>query len=102
VGEVKVLLAREKALRPRTYRIGGGKTLFLGGVARIDVDPALRGTIYMTVWATDLIPLHMGKTESADAFWERNVGGKLYPPFKKSKDLVPELSPVEVRSFMLS
>lgn len=108
--EVKQLLARDRPLKPRTYRLGANKTIFIGGVCRIDVVDFEKGTIYLTVWASDLIPLHMGKTyerdkdsrekwhPKADFFWENQVGVKLHPPGPDSKHIVPELVPVEVRT----
>lgn len=105
--EVKNLLARDRPLKPRTYRVGANRTIFVGGVCRIDVVEFDYGTVYFTVWASDLIPLHMGKTEvagkngeilhKADDFWDSHVGTKLNPPGPYSKHLVPELVPVEVR-----
>jgi hypothetical protein len=62
VEEVKQLLARD-TLKPRTYRIGANRTVYVGGVARFDVHDFDYGTVYLTVWASDLIPLHMGKTQ---------------------------------------
>lgn len=110
VEEVKQILARDRPLKPRTYRLGANRTIFIGGVCRIDVVDFKYGTIYLTVWASDLIPLHMGKTGEqdkyekgswrykADHFWESHVGNKLNPPGPDSAHTVPELVPVEVRS----
>lgn len=105
VEEVKNLLARDRPLKPRTYRVGANRTIFVGGVCRIDVVDFDYGTVYFTVWASDLIPMHMGKTEvagnngeilhKADDFWHNHVGTKLNPPGPHSKHLVPELVPVE-------
>ena len=43
--DVKVLLARQKALKPRTYRIGVGNTLFIGGLCRIDLEDMPNNTV---------------------------------------------------------
>jgi hypothetical protein len=97
--EVKLLLARPKAMTPRTYRLGVGYTLFLGGLARIDLLEIPQTTIYLTVWASDLLPLHAGKTESAGEMYTRHVGTKLYPPSGESvSQNPPELLPTPVRS----
>ena len=56
--------------------------------------------LYMTVWASDMIPLHMGKTETADSFWLRFVGNNLAPP-SGSDDYIQSLGPLipkQVRS----
>jgi hypothetical protein len=67
-------------MTPRTYRIGAGYTLFLGGLTRIDIVTLPSATIYLTVWASDLLPLHMGKTATAEDLYKRFVGTNLYPP----------------------
>ena len=111
VEEVKQLLPRDTVLKPRTYRIGANRTVFIGGVARLDVSAFRGGTLYLTVWASDLIPLHMGKTfvrgesvhrpgvpwvDKAGDFWAEHVGAKLNPPQPASKESIPKLVPVEV------
>ena len=116
VEEVKQLLPRDGALKPRTYRIGPNRTVFIGGVARLDVAEFRGGTVYLTVWASDAIPLHLGKTtvrgeklhrqeawvDRAGEFWEEHVGAKLNPPGPDGKATVPQLVPVEVRGGPLS
>lgn len=62
-----------------TYRLGEGKSLFLGGLARIDV---LEGKpFFFTVFISPDVKVHPGKTEDADAFLAKHVGGMLTPPF---------------------
>ena len=51
--EVKALLP-SKQLKPRTFRIGPGHTLLLGGLARLDVVAAPSSTIYLTVFVSHL------------------------------------------------
>jgi hypothetical protein len=114
VEEVKQLLPRNRALKPRTYRIGANRTIFIGGVCRIDIKEFNYGTIYITVWASDLIPLHLSKTvdnkhmseddqfqTKADELWHTHAGSKLNPPGPYTKHLVPKLVPVEVRILLL-
>ena len=63
--QVKMLLPRRK-LKPRTFRAGVGQTVFVGGVLRIDVQDSPGATLYLTVWASDKLICHFGKTASAD------------------------------------
>lgn len=65
---------------PRTYCVAAGSSLLLGGLARIDLVTCPSRTIYLTIWASDLLPLHVGKTESAEERYERFVGRELVPP----------------------
>lgn len=53
-------------LRPRTFRIGVGQSVLLGGVARVDVTSCPHATMYVTVWASSDVSLWMGKTENAE------------------------------------
>jgi hypothetical protein len=37
-------------------------------------------TAYVTVWASEMLPLHVGKTDTAAERWERFSGKELVPP----------------------
>ncbi|XP_021830042.1 GTP-binding protein BRASSINAZOLE INSENSITIVE PALE GREEN 2, chloroplastic [Prunus avium] len=69
-----------KELHPRTYRIKAGQTIHVGGLVRLDLIQASVETIYLTVWASPNISLHMGKTENADETWRKHGGVRLQPP----------------------
>lgn len=56
----------KRQLKPRTYRIAGGQTILVGGLARVDVLACPGATMYLTLWASDEIGCHFGKTEGAD------------------------------------
>ncbi len=60
-----MLLPRRK-LKPRTFRAGKGQTILVGGVLRVDIQDLPGGTLYVTVWASDELICHFGKTESAN------------------------------------
>lgn len=62
-----------KPLRCVHYRISAGKSLFLGGLARLDWchdDP--NTSILASVWAP--LPVHIAATDRADELWERHAG----------------------------
>ena len=63
--QVKMLLPR-KRLKPRTFRAAIGQTIFVGGVLRMDVLESPGETVYATVWASEELVCHLGKTEGAD------------------------------------
>ena len=65
VPQVKMLLPKRR-LKPRTFRAAEGQTVFVGGVARIDVHRSPGATLYLTVWASDEIACHFGKTSGAE------------------------------------
>lgn len=56
-----------KQLKARTFRVGAGNTLLLGGLARLDIVDAPSSTLYITVFVSHNINLHMGKTEVSAA-----------------------------------
>ena len=60
------MLLPKRPLRARTFRLGAGQTIAVGGVARIDVVTAPAATLYLTLWASDEVTTHFGKTEGAD------------------------------------
>ncbi|XP_019184231.1 PREDICTED: GTP-binding protein BRASSINAZOLE INSENSITIVE PALE GREEN 2, chloroplastic [Ipomoea nil] len=80
-----------KELQPRSYRIKPGQTVHLGGLVRLDLNSASVNTIYVTVWASPSVSLHLGKTENADDIWNKHCGIRLQPPI--SMERVPELGP---------
>lgn len=44
---------------------------------RVDIEKSLVDSIYLTVWASPLVPLHMGKTENAAILIETHFGQQL-------------------------
>jgi hypothetical protein len=60
------MLLPKRPLRARTFRLGAGQTISIGGVARVDVLTAPAATLYLTLWASDEVTTHFGKTEGAE------------------------------------
>jgi len=54
-----------------------GSTVHVGGLLRLDVVEAPSESIYVTVWASAQLPLHMGKSEKADELFEKHLGDRL-------------------------
>lgn len=48
---------------------------------RLDIDQASVQTIYVTVWASPNVSLHLGKIENADETWKNHVGIRLQVRF---------------------
>lgn len=44
---------------------------------RLDVEESTVDSIYVTIWASLLLPLHMGKTENASTMMENHFGRTL-------------------------
>ncbi|KXZ56942.1 hypothetical protein GPECTOR_1g85 [Gonium pectorale] len=96
--EVKKVLP-SKQLRGRTYRVAAGSTLLLGaGLARLDVLASPGATLYLTVFVSHHVNLHMGKTEGAEERLPRLIEqGLLCPPDSPERAAaLPALQPSEV------
>ncbi len=68
----------QKPLKPATFQLKPGNTIFLGGLGRIDY---LKGQpTSFTVYAARGVNLHRTKTITADDFYQKHVGDLLIPP----------------------
>ncbi|KAK9999728.1 hypothetical protein SO802_019331 [Lithocarpus litseifolius] len=83
--EEQKLVHISKELRPRTYRIKAGHTVHIAGLMRLDIEESSVDSIYITVWASPYLPLHMGKTENAQIMQEEHFGLQLQPPIGEKR-----------------
>ena len=90
--EIGMLLPRRK-LKPRTFRCMVGYSVSIGGLARVELVAAPGKSVYLTLWASDEVTHHFGKTENAEKKQSQAVGDVLYPP--TSKEAMPHLVPSE-------
>lgn len=95
--EVKMLLPR-KAIKPRTFRIGAGYSVLLGGTCRFDVVSCPAATLYLTVWASPEVVTHFGKTEAAAERQSTHSGSRLTPPLGNATRiaLLPQPTPTDI------
>lgn len=63
-------------IQPRTYAISSGKTLFIGGLARLDLVYS-SASVRLTVFAASSIPVTIVKTVDASAFYRNYLGTSL-------------------------
>lgn len=54
-----------------------GQSVHIGGLTRLDVLKASVQTIYITVWASPSVSLHLGKTENAEELRDKHFGIRL-------------------------
>ncbi|KAL3533673.1 hypothetical protein ACH5RR_007194 [Cinchona calisaya] len=78
--EEQKMVEIRKELQPRSYRIKSGQTVHVGGLGRLDLSQASVETIYVTVWVSANVSLHLGKTENADEIKNKHGGVRLQPP----------------------
>ncbi|KAM3203108.1 hypothetical protein P3L10_030734 [Capsicum annuum] len=68
-------------------RLKVGYSIHIGGLMRLDVEELSVDSIYVTVWASPLIPFHMGMIENVSSMLEDHFGRQLqyvelnYPSF---------------------
>lgn len=89
-----------KELKPRTYRVKVGQAVHVGGLMRLDLNYASVETIYVTIWASPNVSLHLGKVENADEIWKNHVGIRLQPPI--GEDRASELGKWQEREVKVS
>ncbi|KAK4771617.1 hypothetical protein SAY87_032149 [Trapa incisa] len=89
-----------KELQPRTYRIKVGQAIHVGGLVRLDLNQASVDTIYVTIWTSPNVSLHMGKIENADEIWRNHVGIRLQPPMGQER--TSELGEWEAKEIKIS
>uniref|UniRef100_A0A0E0ERG2 Uncharacterized protein n=1 Tax=Oryza meridionalis TaxID=40149 RepID=A0A0E0ERG2_9ORYZ len=83
--EEQKLVRVSKEMRPRTYRLKPGQSVHIGGLVRLDIEELTVGSVYVTVWASPLVPLHMGKTENAAVMVKDHFGLQLQPPIGQQR-----------------
>ncbi|XP_047321242.1 GTP-binding protein BRASSINAZOLE INSENSITIVE PALE GREEN 2, chloroplastic [Impatiens glandulifera] len=83
--EEQQLVQMSKELKPRTYRIKAGHSVHIAGLMRVDVEESSAESIYVTVWASPYLPLHMGKMENACSMIEDHFGRQLQPPIGEKR-----------------
>lgn len=88
------LVTPKKQLKPKTYQLLPGQTLFISGLARIDFLQG-QSTSFVVYCARDLV-VHRTKTANADTFYEKHQGELLKPPTPGDK--LPALRPQDYSS----
>ncbi|KAK7312225.1 hypothetical protein VNO77_35939 [Canavalia gladiata] len=83
--EEQKLVHMGKELKPRTYRIKAGHSIHIAGLMRLDIEETSLDTIYVTVWASPYLPLHMGKIENACKMFQDHFGRQLQPPIGEKR-----------------
>jgi len=87
--EMKKVIPR-KEIKPRSYQLNEGQTLFLAGLARFDYVKGDGKQPFISYFSNEL-DIHRTKTEKADDLYEKQKGDLLTPPFKESVDDIPAL-----------
>ncbi|CAN8279723.1 unnamed protein product [Cochlearia groenlandica] len=83
--EERKMVEIRKELQPRSYRVKAGQSVHIGGLVRLDLVCASVETIYITIWASHSVSLHLGKTENAEEILKGHTGSRLQPPIGENR-----------------
>uniref|UniRef100_A0A0G4IE41 G domain-containing protein n=1 Tax=Chromera velia CCMP2878 TaxID=1169474 RepID=A0A0G4IE41_9ALVE len=85
-----------KSMSPRTVRIERGKSLLLGGLVKVDMVEG--EPFFLTLFASDQLPIHMASTDKAFEVLEKRIkAGELTPPFSMDRWRELQGPPSEIR-----
>lgn len=76
----------QKTIKPRSYQLNEGQTLFLGALGRFDYIKGSKAGF--VVYADNNLMIHRTKLENADDFFEKHAGELLNPPIGK-ENVIP-------------
>lgn len=83
------IISPQKRLKPVTFQLKPGQTIFLAGLGRMDfIDGEPTSFV---IYADQKMYLHRTKTENADEFYQKHVGGLLNPPNTEQIADIPPL-----------
>ena len=74
--EEVMLMSSEMPWSPKSFLIRNGQTMFIGGLARIDLvqGPFKLHPLLFTLYCSDNLPINMVRTEEADQFYAEALG----------------------------
>lgn len=85
---MKQVLPR-KTMKPKTFQLNPGQTLFLGGLGRIDFLAGDKTSF--TAYVSNDLYIHRTKTDQADQLYTNQVGDLLTPPYSSQLSDFPKL-----------
>lgn len=81
--EALKLTMPKKEIKPKSYQLNAGQTLFLGGLARFDYVQGDKGSFI--VYLANTLNIHRTKLDGADAFYQKHQGELLQPIFESGE-----------------
>lgn len=67
----------KEIIKPRTFRLRIGQSLFIAGLSRLDYLEGVTN-IYFTVFCADTLPITICETEGADYIYKKFIGTELF------------------------
>ncbi len=82
------LTVPSREIKPTIYQLNEGQTLFLGGLARLDIISGETGDVISIVtYFANTLNIHRTKTLKADKLYHDKLYSLLSPPFSKDEDV---------------
>lgn len=86
----------QKEIKPTTFQLNAGQTLFMGALARFDYIQGDRTGI--TAYFENNLLIHRTKLANADNFYDKHAGDLLAPPTAAGLDELPPLQRHEFKT----
>ena len=83
------IVAPQREIKPRTYQLNAGQTLFLGAIARFDYVVGSREGF--EAYFDNGLMIHRTKLANADHFYQKHAGQLLTPPTRTELAQMPPL-----------
>ncbi|CAG7831862.1 unnamed protein product, partial [Allacma fusca] len=90
----------KKPLEPRSFFIRLGRTVFVGGIARIDYTGGCN-PIRLTFYVSQHVPITVVETKDADEIYEKALGTPVFGIPMGNKERLNQLPPLKARDFEL-
>ncbi|CAM9856179.1 unnamed protein product, partial [Phaeothamnion confervicola] len=95
--ELKAVIP-QKTVDHVTFRIAAGKTVLIGGLARVELVSGL--PFLVTFFVGNDIKLHVTDAARADDFLQTHIGKLVFPPYTPER--LAELGPMEAADFAVA
>ena len=91
-----IYVSPQKEIKPTTFQLNAGQTLFMGALARFDYIQGDRTGI--TAYFENNLLIHRTKLANADNFYDKHAGDLLAPPTAAGLDELPPLQRHEFKT----
>ena len=91
-----IYVSPQKEIKPTTFQLNAGQTLFMGALARFDYIQGDRAGI--TAYFENNLLIHRTKLANADNFYDKHAGDLLAPPTAAGLDELPPLQRHEFKT----
>eukprot|EP00042_Codosiga_hollandica_P041798 m.376030 g.376030 ORF g.376030 m.376030 type:complete len:192 (-) comp56185_c0_seq10:193-768(-) len=95
--EIKSILP-SKRIVPVTFKVEAGKSLLIGGVARVDFEQGDHPALF-TLFGSNHLKTHLTTIENSEAFYSKHLGSELLAPPFGSADRLKTFPALEGKQF---